>query len=85
MTDQEYFERFFEEKEIPFGSWEFVIDGTWNYIDSEVVIEAIMSAPENEQKKIRGTLVKLDFVNAPILPYLKFLAECMIKTQAKGL
>lgn len=72
-------QKFFEEKEIPFTTWEIEHNGETHFIDSETVIEAILSSQGNERNKIAGTLFRLDFNNAPVIDYLKHLAECMIK------
>lgn len=72
-------EKFFEEKDIPFTTWEIEHNGETNFIDSDVVIEAILASQGNERNKIAGTLFSLDFKNASIVDYLEFLAECMIK------
>lgn len=72
-------EKFFEEKEIPYTHWEIKHNGKTHIIDSEVVIEAILSTQGHERSKIAGTLFALDFKNAPIIDYLSYLAECMIK------
>ena len=71
--------KFFEEKEIPFTSWEIEYNGQTHFIDSDVVIEAILASQGNERNKIAGTLFALDFKNASIVDYLRYLAECMIQ------
>jgi len=73
------FDTFFKEKDLPLTHWEIEHDGQIHYIDSDVVIEAILSTTGQERTQIAGTLFKLDLHNAPILDYLKHLAECMIK------
>lgn len=70
---------FFEEKDIPFTTWEIEHNGETHFIDSDVVIEGILASQGNERNKIAGTLFALDFKNASIVDYLKHLAECMIK------
>ena len=72
-------ETFFEEKNIPFTQWEIEHNGETHFIDSDVVIEAILATKGMERSKIAGTLFALDFKNASIVDYLRFLAECMIK------
>lgn len=72
-------EKFFNEKEIPYKTWEIEHDGQTHFIDSESVIQAILASQGDERNKIAGTLFALDFKNASITDYLKFLAECMIK------
>jgi len=72
-------QKFFDEKEIPFTTWEIEHNGQTHFIDSETVIEAILASQGVERNKIAGTLFRLDFNNASIVDYLKHLAECMIK------
>jgi hypothetical protein len=72
------FEKFFDEKEIPYTSWEIEHNGEMHYIDSDVVIEAIKATKGPERTKIAGTLFQLDFHNANIVDYLHHLAKCMI-------
>ena len=72
-------ETFFEEKNIPFTQWEIEHNGETHFIDSDVVIEAILATKGMERNKIAGTLFALDFKNASIVDYLHFLAKCMIK------
>lgn len=76
-------EKFFQEKEIPYQRWEIEHEGTTHIIDSETVIENILSTQGKERVQIGGTLFQLDFNNAPIIDYLRFLAECMIKQSSK--
>lgn len=71
--------KFFDEKEIPYTTWEIEHDGKIHLIDSETVIEAILASQGNERAKIAGTLFALDFKNASIVDYLHYLAKCMIK------
>lgn len=81
-----YFERFFEEKELPFTEWEIEgpQTGVVHFIDSDVVIEHIMTASEPTQKMIQNTLVFLDLVNGDILGYLYKLATCMVEAWEAG-
>lgn len=72
-------ERFFEEKQVPYTRWEIEHEGFTHVIDSETVIEYILISKGKERTQIGGTLFALDFKNAPIVDYLKFLAECLIK------
>lgn len=71
--------KFFEEKEIPFTSWEIEYDGQIHFIDSDFIIEAIISSQGNERNKIIGTLFALDIKNASILDYLHYLAKCKVE------
>jgi hypothetical protein len=71
-------EKFFKEKEIPYKHWEIEHDGVMHSIDTEVVIEAILSSEGKERCEIAGQLFILDFNNASIVDYLHHLAKCMI-------
>ena len=75
---QIWFERFLEEKDLPTKNWEIEKDGEMHFIDSTVVIEAIMNCNSEEQKKIKQTIVTLDFYNSPILDYFEHLAKGLI-------
>lgn len=72
-------EKFFEEKEIPYTEWEIEHEGQTNFINSDFIIQSILKTKGDERTKIAGTLFKLDFHHAAIVPYLKFLAECLLK------
>ena len=74
-----YFDRFFEEKEIAYQMFEIEHDGYTHMIGTDVVIEGIKNAPPAEQAQIREMLVRLDFHNAPIVPFLRHLAGAMVK------
>jgi len=80
MKADHYLKMFFAEKQIPFEQFEIQCNGNTHLIDTEFVIEAIMNTTTNEQTTVANTLRKLDFFNQSINPYLKFLAEAMIKT-----
>lgn len=75
--------KFFEEKEVPFTTWEIEHNGQAHFIDSDFVIDSILQTQGIERSKIAGTLFALDFKNASIVDYLLFLAECFIKQQDK--
>jgi hypothetical protein len=74
-----WFDRFLEEKQLPYASWEIRgADGTPHYIDSDVVIETIKGAPSHEQAQIKDMIVRLDFANADINDYFHHLAKAII-------
>lgn len=75
-------ETFFEEKQVPFTQWEIEHNGVTHYIDSDVVIEAILASTGNERCKIAGTLFALDVRNASIVDYLHHLAKALIANNA---
>lgn len=72
-------ETFFEEKDIPYTVFEIEHNENKHIIDSETVIQYVLLTKGEERTKIAGTLFKLDFQNAPIVDYLRFLAGCMIR------
>jgi len=45
-----------------------------NYIPLACLIDALKAAPPSEQSKVKHAIVRLDFVNAPILPFFNHLA-----------
>lgn len=81
MNGKTYLERFFEEKEIPWVTWElFSKDGTWHMIDTEVVKDFLINSldPEN-QHKVMITLTKIDFHNGDVIPFLKYVAQGIVE------
>lgn len=74
-------EKFFEEKQLPYTEWQIEYKEQTNFINSDFIIETILKTKGEERTKIAGTLFKLDFHNAPIIPYLKFLAEALVKQE----
>lgn len=77
MNNSTYLQTFFEEKEIRFEAWEIETNEETHFIDTDVVIEAIQQAPEQEQAFIADTLRKIDFHNGNVNHYLHHLAQCM--------
>jgi len=75
----QWFKTFDEEKQTPYASWELSAkDGTPHFINSDVVKEAILSAPANEQEQLRDMLVRLDFANADINDFYRHLAQALV-------
>lgn len=75
-----YLSNFFEEKQIEYSVFEITdSNGLVHFIDSDYVIHLIFVAPVTEQRVICQTLRKLDFYNKPIIDYLKYLAEVLVK------
>ena len=83
---KQYFKQFFEEKDLPLTSWE--IEGPQtkvvHFINSDVVIEQIMTASEATQKTIQNTLTFLDLVNGDVMGFLYRLAVCIVEVWEKG-
>ena len=74
----EWFETFLDEKKLPYESWEIMSEnGTLNIIDSDVVIEHIKIAPDQEQKQIKAMIVKIDSANGNINHFFKHLAGAL--------
>ena len=74
-----YLQTFFEEKQLPPASWALTDQsGMEHFVDSEVVIEAIMNASPEEQDGIANMIRKIDFANGDVNDYLKHLAQGMI-------
>lgn len=76
-----YLETFFNEKNLPHEQWEIEgPGGVMNMIDSDVVIEAIMNAPPDEQDGIADMIRRIDFANGNVNDYLKHLAKGLMVT-----
>lgn len=50
-----------------------------NWMPVGVLVDAIKSAPAHEQAGIKAMLVKIDFRNAPVKPYLEHLAKAIAR------
>ena len=50
-----------------------------NFIPLEVVVEHILIAPEEQQKEIKNTLVKIDFYNGDVLHFFNHLAKAIAR------
>ena len=48
-----------------------------NMMPVQIVLDAIKSAPANEQAAIKTTFVKIDFVNGDILHFINHLARAI--------
>lgn len=80
-----YLDLFFEEKEIPYISWELQDStGTPHFIDNEYIIETVKVAPKHEQEKIADVLRKIDFHNGDVNDFLKHLAQGLVNNYAGG-
>jgi hypothetical protein len=81
MTNQEFFDLFFEEKRLPLTSWEIVVGETTHYIDSDFVIDLISCIEDDDEAhQIEVILRKIDAQNGDVLHFLCFLAEEYLKT-----
>jgi hypothetical protein len=80
MKADHYLKMFFAEKQIPYEQFEIESGNNIHLIDTNFIIEAVLSTTTNEQTAIANMLRKLDFYNQPINPYLKFLAKALVST-----
>lgn len=78
MTFATWIKTFLEEKGID-GEETLEAEGPsgTNWIPVDCLVEMMIGAPKREQDGIKATMVKLDFVNAPIRPYLAHLAKAV--------
>lgn len=76
-----WLDTFLEEKEIDMEEVLTVKGKAWgtNYIPVGVVVRAMKMAPKHEQDAIKTMLVKIDFANAPVRPYLAHLAQAIAR------
>lgn len=79
MKTSTYIKTFFSEKQIPFTPFEIKDKHqTTHFLNTEVVIEFILSAPQHEQEQIASILRKIDFKNGSVLHFLKYLAHGLV-------
>jgi len=50
-----------------------------NYMTIGILVDVMKTAPVTELAGIKTMLVKIDFANAPVRPYLKHLAKAIAK------
>lgn len=79
--DQKWLETYFEEKEVPFNVLTVQVNGETHLINTEVVIDLILQAPEHEASVIAPMIRKIDFHNGKLEPFLEHLAKCFIQTR----
>lgn len=75
---QRWFKTFIEEKGIDADAG-ITVEGPSgaNFMTAQTVIDAIMKAPAHEQAGIKSMLVRIDFANAPVMPYFVHLAKAL--------
>ena len=75
-----YINNFFAEKTVEHTDWSLTNSkGQQHYIDSDVVIEHIKTSSVEMQIIFSKKLRELDFHNAPIEPFLEYVAKGMIE------
>ena len=75
-----FFRTMVEEKGILNNEFEVTHNGMTHFMNVEIVIELIESAPKHEQSKIKDTFSMIDFKNGDLMHYIKFLDEAFVKT-----
>ncbi len=86
MTTHNYLTTFLQEKEIPFQIFEIQSgDGTTHFVDTEVIKENILNTGLSEKIAIANTLKKIDYYNASVTDYFKFLAKVLVKNYSNPL
>ncbi len=78
MSNQ-YLDRFFEEKEIPFQLFNIDHNGQTHFVENSFIIEVIKNATITEKETISNTLRQIDFHNGDVNHYLQHLATAYIK------
>lgn len=80
-----WLDTFLEEKEIGLEEVLEVKGREWgtNYIPVGVLVQVMKRAPKHEQEAIKTMLVKIDFRNAPVRPYLAHLGQAIARNPAK--
>ena len=82
MTFREWFDTFIEEKGLDqvYQAWDLQSpNGTWNHIDSEVVIEWIQNLEDPKiQYDIKDKIVKIDFLNGDVMHFFKYIAQGLV-------
>lgn len=84
MSFAKWLDTFLEEKEIDPEEVLEVKGKQWgtNYIPVGVLVQAMKQAPKHEQEGIKTMLVKIDFHNAPVRPYLAHLGQAIARNPA---
>ena len=79
---REWFDTFVEEKGLDqqYKVWNLESpNGTWNHIDSEVVIEFIQNVTDEQlQNDIKTNIVKIDFYNGDVFHFFEYIAQGLV-------
>lgn len=70
---------FLANKGIESECFEIQHNGNTHFLDTEIVIETIENASPEIQEIVKDKLVELDFNNAPIEPFIKYLAQGIVE------
>ena len=78
MTFQNWIKTFLAEKGI---SSDAIVEANGpsgvNYIPVGVLVGLMLQAPKHEQQGIKSMMVRIDFANKPVMPYLAHLAQAV--------
>jgi hypothetical protein len=78
---QEWAEKFFSEKVLPFKVWTIESEGLSHVIDSDFITNLIINeTPDSELAEIKNIIVRIDFHNGDINHFLGHLAKAYIWT-----
>lgn len=78
MTFDKWIDTFIDEKGIDRETM-LEVEGPsgMNFIPVQCIVDMMKIAPEREQRVIKDTIVKIDFLNRDVLHYFKFLAKAV--------
>jgi len=69
-----YLNRFFADKNLPYETWDFIINGVSYNVSNLHVIDSILKAPPEQQRMIADALFDLEESNKDVNGFLKNLA-----------
>jgi len=78
MNFNNWLDTFINEKGVDLDAT-FEVEGAMgaNVMPYGVVVEAIKSAPDHEQRAIKSTIVKIDFVNGDVRHFFRHLGQAL--------
>lgn len=80
MTFKDWLNTFIDEKELDREhTFEIKHEGTLHLMEFENLVDSILALPTEHQKKIKDTLIKIDFPNGDVMHYLNHVAVGFIK------
>lgn len=74
-----YLKTFLSEKVIPYQVFEIESNGQTHFVSTDVVKESILNTGMGQQIAIANALRKIDYYNASVTDYFKFLAKVLVK------
>lgn len=83
METETYLRNFFNEKQIPFQTFEIRdAESIVHLINTDVIIEAVLYTSAVEQKQIANVLRQIAIRNGSITHFLKYLAHGLVQQYA---